>query len=450
MKSVARFLMGLLKDGSQRVVSDPKDHLTSPNGFLREAAVQALADQPQAGTLPMLLERLNDWVPQVRHAAQAAVRVQMQTDFLPDWILSLEALVRLGQARRVDHTETLQAVASFLGRPEHLSAVLTAAKTSSLRVRRFVFDVQWMAAQDDAARFQLLEGALCGDDVVVGSRALSYLETLASPNQRRRLYGAACCSPFAVVRYEGVRWVVEHPDGATDSLVRGLGLDPNANVRWWCLRWLRAHGGLVHIVGNAENAARDEGTPARLRVVALRWLLEAEPEKAVQVSADWLDHAQSVLRYEALSVQLVRSQGTAKAPWLERAFDDPSPRVRKLLMHKAHRGHWMPSVSRLTAALLNDPTPSNMRRLLSMRSLYASWDRLECLLLAWPMGRPLGCEAELADAVNRWRFESVTCSHGPDAGQSQRIAALWSASRHQMAPDLQRELDFHLKTFHIQ
>lgn len=450
MTSAVRFLMGLLKEGSQRVVVEPKEHLSSPDGFLREAAVQALADEPQAGTLPMLLERLNDWVPQVRSAAQAAVRAQMQTDCLPDWIASLEALVRLGQASRVDHTATFQEVALFLQRPEHLPAVLAASKTSSLRVRRYVFDMQWMTAQDEAARFQLLEEALCGDDVVVAARALSHLETLTSLDLRRQLYQTACKARYALVRYAGVRWLVDHPDALTDNLVRGLGLDPSASVRWWCLRWLRAHGGLAPIVNTAENAARDEAASARLRVVAMHWLREADPDKAAQVSTEWLDHAQSVLRHEALTVQLLRSQGDAKAQWLERAFDDPSPRVRKLLMHKAHRGHWMPSVSRLMATLLKEPTTDSVRRVLAMRRLYAVWDRLECLLVAWPLGPLLGCEAELTDALNRWRWESASCSHGPDAGQSQRITALWLAARHQVAPHLQREIDFHLKTFSVQ
>lgn len=449
MKDVASFLMGLLRDGSQRVVADPRDHLTSPDGFLREAAVQALANQPKAGTLPMLLERLNDWVPQVRRVAHAAVQAQMQTAFLPDWIASLEALVRLGQARRVDHTSTLREVALFLQRPEHLPAVVAAAKTSSLRVRRYVFDMQWLTALDDDARFQLLERALCGDDVVVASRALVHLETLASPGQRRQLYQAACKARFALARYAGVRWLVDNPDEATDSLVRGLGLDPSANVRWWCLRWLRAHGGLAQLVRTAENVALDESASATARVVAMHWLREGDPEKAIQVSTDWLNHEQPVLRHEALSVRLALSQGDAKAQWLERAFDDPSSRVRKLLLHKAHRGYWRPSVAQLTAAVLNDPTPNSIRRVLAIRRLYAAWDRLECVLMAWPLGRQLGCEAELADAVSRWRLECITCSHGPDARQTQRIAALWSASRHQMAPNLQREIDFHLKTFGI-
>lgn len=447
MNGVVNFLRGLVKTGSQSVVSDPRDHLTSPNGFLREAAVKALSNQPQVGTLPALLERLNDWVPQVRCATQEAVRAQMQTAFLPDWIASLEALVRLGQARRVDHAGMLREVALFLQRSEHLPAVLAAAKASSLHVRRFVFDMQWVNAPDDEARFQLLEGALCGDDVVVVSRALLRLETLASPTQRRRLYGAACCSRFAVARYAGVRWVVENPDEATDSLVRGMGLDASASVRWWCLHWLRAHGGLGQLLGAAESVTRDERVTNRLRLVAMRWLLEADPERAVHVSTDWIDHAHPVLRYEALSIRLVRSPGDAKTQWLERAFDDPSPRVRKLLMHKAHRGYWMPSVAQLTATLLNDPTFNSIRRVLTLRSLYPAWDRLECLLVAWPMGRSQGCEAALVEALDRWRFETVACSHGPEADQAQRIVALWAAARHQLAQPLRQAIDFHLKTF---
>ncbi|AZC49921.1 hypothetical protein [Pseudomonas chlororaphis] len=43
------------------------------NGFVRQAAVRGLAAQPSAEALAALLERLNDWVPQVRQEAAAAV-----------------------------------------------------------------------------------------------------------------------------------------------------------------------------------------------------------------------------------------------------------------------------------------------------------------------------------------------------------------------------------------
>jgi hypothetical protein len=449
MNGVVNFLMGLVKTGSQSVVSDPRDHLTSPNGFLREAAVKALSNQPQLGTLPALLERLNDWVPQVRSAAQEAVRGQMQTAFLPDWIASLEALVRLGHARRVDHTSMLREVALFLQRSEHLPAVLVAAKASSLHVRRFVFDMQWMNAAEDAARFHLLEGAIGGDDVVVASRALLRLESLASPIQRRRLYGAACSSPFASVRYEGVRWMVENPDDATDSLVCALGLDPSANVRWWCLRWLRAIDGVQTVVDLAEGVASDDVQPIRARRVALQWLMDVDPEKALSATEAWLGSESPRLRRDALSVRLSKGDRDERVRWMRQAFDDPSPSIQRLLLDKAHRGVWAPTVSQVLERLRLEPTPEAVLRVISHQRLYSAWDWLQCLLEMWPLGVDLGVERSLRDALKSWPRQIGNGGYGPSENQKARIAELWSTCRGQVDRELQHIIGFHLGTFGI-
>lgn len=41
----------------------------NPNGYVREKALRRLGETPQAGDWPFVLDRLNDWVPEVRHTA---------------------------------------------------------------------------------------------------------------------------------------------------------------------------------------------------------------------------------------------------------------------------------------------------------------------------------------------------------------------------------------------
>jgi hypothetical protein len=220
------FLKGLLGDAYDGIADTLG--VCSYSGFVREAAVKALVSRPQRGTLPLLLVRLNDWVPQVRVAANAAVRSLMQTAYLADWITAIDAVVDLEQARRADHGPMLKEISLFLSRPEHLPQVIDATRTAGLRVRRFVFDAQWLAAHDDDDRVPLLERALSGDDVLMASRAVSRFEGLTSSARRRSLYQTACASPFSAVRHEGVRWLVENPDDATAGVVRAMDLDANS------------------------------------------------------------------------------------------------------------------------------------------------------------------------------------------------------------------------------
>lgn len=58
------------------------------NGYIRELAVRSLAGFPPEGwELPYFIPRLNDWVPQVRHAAEEAVLGlgRWPVNVLPDW-----------------------------------------------------------------------------------------------------------------------------------------------------------------------------------------------------------------------------------------------------------------------------------------------------------------------------------------------------------------------------
>ena len=442
------FLRKLFGGESDSCVEDDSG-LFSYSGFVREAAVKALVSRPRRGTLPILLVRLNDWVPQVRVAANAAVRALMQTTYLVDWITAIDAVVDLEQARRADHGPMLKEISLFLSRPEHLPQLIDATRTAGLRVRRFVVDAQWLAAQDDADRMPLLERALSGDDGMMASRAVSRLAGLTSPARRRHLYKVACATPFAAVRHEAVRWLVENPDDATDGVVRSLDLDANSHVRWWCLRWLRSNGGVERVAERAAEVATDELKATRLRRAAMQWLLETDHGRALAVSDSWLDSPWSRLRRDALLMRLAKSDADGKTHWLQRAFSDPSPGVQKLLLDKAHRGAWVPPLPQLLQVAQRDPTLEGMLRVLSMRSLYPVWDRLECLLALWPMGKERGKENLLIAALAHWPQESNAYCHGPSSVQAARLAELWSARRQHLDGQLQQTIDFHLKTFGV-
>jgi hypothetical protein len=204
-----------------------------------------------------------------------------------------------------------------------------------------------------------------------------------------------------------------------------------------------------HVAARAAEVASDELKSTRLRRAAMQWLLEIDPSWALAVSDSWLDNRWPRLRRDALLIRLVKSDADDKAHWLQRAFSDPSSGVQKLLLDKAHRGAWVPPLPQLLQVVQRDPTLEAMLRVLSMRSLYPIWDRLECLLALWPLGKDLGKERELFAALAHWPQESNAYPHGPSAGQAARLAGLWSARRQHLDDQLQYTIDFHLKTFGV-
>lgn len=79
----------------------------SHDGRERQAAVRALAASGHAPALPVMLERLNDWVGAIRRDARVAIENFLREEFVDAWIASLDAVASLTRARRADHTALL-------------------------------------------------------------------------------------------------------------------------------------------------------------------------------------------------------------------------------------------------------------------------------------------------------------------------------------------------------
>src|SRR5688500_15322611 len=70
------------------------------NGFVRQRAIELLSDYRTGAELPFLLLRLNDWVANVRAAAQAAVHSRIGADYARHFVRSIDLVTRLERASR--------------------------------------------------------------------------------------------------------------------------------------------------------------------------------------------------------------------------------------------------------------------------------------------------------------------------------------------------------------
>src|SRR5687767_10375201 len=87
----------------------------SYSGYLREEAVRALAAAGHGAALPVLLERVNDWVPQVRAAAREGIAAFLRDEHIASWGPALGQVAALGRATRDDHAPLLHQITTFLG-----------------------------------------------------------------------------------------------------------------------------------------------------------------------------------------------------------------------------------------------------------------------------------------------------------------------------------------------
>lgn len=84
------------------------------NGFVREVAVRELASNPSPEALLELIERLNDWVPQVRELAAAGIKAYLDSPGAPALLSALDPLMALAARQRADHGPTLAKVRAVL------------------------------------------------------------------------------------------------------------------------------------------------------------------------------------------------------------------------------------------------------------------------------------------------------------------------------------------------
>ena len=106
----------------------------NPSGFIRERAVKLMQDYD--GTLPYILLRQNDWVLQVRQAANAAFEHRLQRLSGGEILAALPFAEKLKLSSRGSHGEYTRRFFEALTAPEQLTDLMKGLESSNVRTRR--------------------------------------------------------------------------------------------------------------------------------------------------------------------------------------------------------------------------------------------------------------------------------------------------------------------------
>ena len=109
------------------------------NGYVREAAVEALDNLHDGTELPFLLIRNNDWVAKVQLRAKAATEQRVREKRFGFSVLNLDLLFRLLNKRRAEHSALVTMVVAQLLQPEQRTTLLNLLTGSNRFVRRTLF-----------------------------------------------------------------------------------------------------------------------------------------------------------------------------------------------------------------------------------------------------------------------------------------------------------------------
>lgn len=306
------------------------------NGYVREAAVQALSEESAGRELPFLLLRLNDWVAPVRDAAETAVRTRLRPDYTGAFARALPLVFALERRDRHDAEDLPAAVIRLVCEEEGLTTMREALQAGPLDIRRAAHRAS-LEAGGEAAMLALWFAARPGSDPMISlsaakavrAGAVGFEEVLEGGILNRML-----ADPYMPVRREALLAALEHLGSGAVDLLNAAVLDPHGSVRHVARFYLERLGAAEAPVDFApryrtalqEAREADDATGVK---AALGGLTEtgdaADAALAVSSLEDWRASVRRAALYTLAGLDSDSYRGRIRA-----AIQDPSPRVSRV------------------------------------------------------------------------------------------------------------------------
>jgi HEAT repeat protein len=339
------------------------------NGFVREAAVQRLAGQASTEALLALLERLNDWVPQVRQQAHKAVEQFLVVERVDLLLQTLTPLLALADKQRVDHGDTLLKARVLLSLPQLRGQVEQAFGSCRGRAARFVFD---LLLEHCADRPAFLANALMHEDVTVRQKAVTACADLptadAVPLLERTLQSSA-----SSLRVQALRGLLSMQDDPREHVQVAL-LDGSSAVR--CLaRWAAPRHAVDSHDVLLSRLAKDVPV-SKLEWLGLLGLAKdlGQPLPAAVLQAA-LQSPVAVVRVQALQLM-----GDAGLEQQLAALDDHADKVFRSAVQLLNHQTWSHFDAQLEQRLDRDWHVLSDQRRAALLGLKPVWRQLQYLL----------------------------------------------------------------------
>lgn len=393
----------VLKALSEADASDPVVEMRlvelarSGDGYLREVAVRQLSEGSSTAAWQVLIERRNDWVPQVRQAALSSAERFLRTDRLPVVLASLGAMLCLAGKSRTDHSGFIDRVGEFIDQPENRPAVLAFYPKSRGPAACFLLSrlLRWEGEvlaevvrlsarhKDVLVRSRFLDA--CQVSGAVGEEALRVLLDDPYPGNRQKAFLAL--------------WRGNLSSADRASLLPKALLDPSGAVRDVALWAARQSGfdlaGFVTAQGRGESL----NPSAYLGWLHLLGVLGKE-ENLPLIQVAFADVRPKV-RQAALLAWVTVSRDTADEPIVQAMLDD-SPKVAKLAGQLLRKGKVALSGNQLQRIGEQLEKRGDFGRLLVFSQRLPYWERLVHLLELLPRCTAVEVRAQIVGELVAW------------------------------------------------
>jgi len=207
------------------------------SGFIRDAAVNELANIFDGSELPFLLMRLNDWVGAVRESTATAVLHRIRPDYATHFFRHLRLVFRLRSCGRSQHEQIVTAVTGLLREPSAASILREGIQSNDRWLRRESFRMA-IAAKSDQSTALLKEMLSDSDPIMRLWAARNVLARLNDAELQPLLFGLVH-DRFMPVRCEALNLLAQRASADASNRIADALLDIHSSVRALARHWIR-------------------------------------------------------------------------------------------------------------------------------------------------------------------------------------------------------------------
>jgi len=207
------------------------------SGFIRDAAVNELANIFDGSELPFLLVRLNDWVGVVRESTATAVLHRIRPDYATHFFRHLRLVFRLRSCGRSQHEQIVTAVTALLQEPSAASILREGIQSNDRWLRRESFRMA-IAAKSDQSTALLKEMLSDSDPIMRLWAARNVLARLNDTELQPLLFGLVH-DRFMPVRCEALNLLAQRALADSSNCIADALLDSHSSVRALARHWIR-------------------------------------------------------------------------------------------------------------------------------------------------------------------------------------------------------------------
>ncbi len=384
------------------------------NGHVREAAVRSLSDIRSGRELPFLLISVNDWVPQVRNRAAAAVRDRLDPAHAAHFVRYIQLVTRLEECSRASHVEIVESIKSLLQSPVCLPELLKGTTADEPLIRRTCYRI---AAESPAGdRRSILREAMCDHSNAIRfwavrevTRTLLVDELLDELTKLER-------DPFPAIRSAVLdAYAATSSPLAVDAWMIAL-LDVNAGVRATARHYLRKTVGIDFATFYRERIATASG---RELEAAVSGLCDVATTSDAMFVAPYAFRGKSRLRktvMRALSFLDRPNYAVSFARLLADESASVSREAKNILAMKPR----LLTAEQLWAVFGASKFQHVMRNAISLLSQTRDWDSAVYLLEACASSDDAIAQSA-EEGLSRWVRTSATMYSEPTSEQAEQI-----------------------------